>query len=253
MECICDIVDFILDAFNPLPPLLPFLMLNQSQNPYGYRNLLAFRKSELVLEKCLELTRVFPHTKTLYDLADQMNRSARSVKQNICEGWKRNMLHEYYQFLGYAVASNAELEEDCTDIWKGYYEELKGLKGVTGEKGEAGEKGSEKEVTERLGEKGVRGEKGDEIGDIEKLKFYPLDETLPPVVQLKLRAKEVNFLLHRLQEGLAEKMKTEHTLPARDRLARARQQEKEAEEWLKEETRKNSPDLYKKYYENKWD
>ena len=202
-------------------------MLKQSQNPYGYRNLLAFKKSEELLEECLKLTHLFPYTKTLYDLADQMNRSARSVKQNICEGWKRNMLHEYYQFLGYAVASNAELEEDCTDIWNGYYKELMGITGITGETGE-----------KRL--------------EIEKLKFYPLDKSLPPVVQLKLRAKEVNFLLHRLQEGLAAKMREEHALPARDRLAGARKQGQAAEEWLKEETRKNSPDLYRKYYENKW-
>ena len=207
-------------------------MLKQSQNPYGYRNLLVFKKSEELLEECLKLTRLFPYTKTLYDLADQMNRSARSVKQNICEGWKRNMLHEYYQFLGYAVASNAELEEDCTDIWKGYYKELMGIRGVTGEMG-------------------VIGEMGEGRLEIEKLKFYPLDKKLPPVVQMKLRAKEVNFLLHRLQEGLAAKMREEHALPARDRFAGARRQEQAAEEWLKEETRKNSPDLYRKYYENK--
>ncbi len=213
-------------------------MLNQSQNPYGYRNLLAFKKSEELLEECLKLTRLFPYTKTLYDLADQMNRSARSEKQNICEGWKRNMLHEYYQFLGYAVASNAELEEDCTDIWNGYYKELNGIKGIMGEY--------------TRGEKGER-ERGETRLDIEKLKFYPLDKNLPPIVQLKLRAKEVNFLLHRLEEGLAAKMRDEHALPARDRFAVARKQEQAADEWLKEETRKNSPDLYKKYYENKWD
>src|SRR3989344_1387845 len=132
-------------------------MLKQSQNPYGYRNLLVFKKSEELLEECLKLTRLFPYTKTLYDLADQMNRSARSVKQNICEGWKRNMLHEYYQFLGYAVASNAELEEDCTDIWNGYYKELMGIRGVTGEMEDKGEM----EVTGEIGDKGEMGIKGE--------------------------------------------------------------------------------------------
>ncbi len=34
--------------------------------------------------------------------------------------------------------------------------------------------------------------------DIEKLKFYPLDEKLPPIVKLKLPCKELNFLLHKL-------------------------------------------------------
>ncbi len=225
-------------------------MLKQSQNPYGYRNLLVFKKSEELLDECLKLTRLFPYTKTLYDLADQMNRSARSEKQNICEGWKRNMPHEYYQFLGYAVASNAELEEDCTDIWNGYYKELMGVRGIMGEYVERGE--GKKGVMGERGERGVRGEKGIRRLEIEKLKFYPLDKNLPPIVQLKLRAKEVNFLLHRLQEGLAAKMRDEHALPARDRFAVARKQEQAADEWLKEETRKISPDLYKKYYENKW-
>ena len=83
---------------------------------------------------CTGLTSVFPKTKTLIALADQMNRSARSVKQNIVEGWKRNSTKEYYEFLGFSIGANAELEEDCMDIWKGIYPELKGIKGVMGER-----------------------------------------------------------------------------------------------------------------------
>jgi len=83
-----------------------------------------YKNAENLQVACSELTHLFPKMKTLVALADQMDRSARSTKQNITEGWKRNSTKEYYEFLGYAVASNAELEEDCTDIWKGMYPEL---------------------------------------------------------------------------------------------------------------------------------
>src|SRR3989338_1258830 len=110
-------------------------MIKQSQSPYGYKNLLVFKKAEELQLSCTKLTGVFPKTKTLIALADQMNRSARSVKQNIVEGWKRNSTKEYYEFLGFSIGANAELEEDCMDVWKGVYPELKGIKGVMGERG----------------------------------------------------------------------------------------------------------------------
>ncbi len=159
----------------------------------------------------------FPHSKTLLSLSDQMERSARSTKQNIVEGWKRNSTNEYYQFLGYAVASNAELEADFTDITKGIYGG-KGLKGV--------------EI------RGIKGMKGDEMGELEKIPFYPLNTHLPPCLQLKLRAKELNFLLDKLQNSLLIKMKAEKTLSATERIRIQDQKEavfrKEHEVYLKE-------------------
>ncbi len=183
------------------------MTIKQSQNPYGYRNLLVYKKAEELQSACSRLTHLFPQTKTLVALADQMDRSARSTKQNITEGWKRNSTKEYYEFLGYAVASNAELEEDCTDIWKGIYPELMGLKGVMGEMGETSP------------------------FDIEKIPFYPIDPHLPFIVQLKLRAKELNFLLDRLQKSLLDKMTRDHVLPAADTLKRIEDEKRNAEEW----------------------
>lgn len=165
----------------------------QSKNPYGYRNLLAYKKAEELQIETARVCSVFPKAKTISALADQMNRSARSSKQNIAEGWKRNSTKEYYEFLGFTVASNAELEEDCNDIWNGIYSELMGVKGIMG----------------LMGEKRIMGEKG-EMGDIEKLKFYPLDINLPPIIQLKLRAKELNFILARLQKSLELKIAKEN-------------------------------------------
>ncbi len=166
----------------------------ESSTPYGYKNLLVYKKAEDLQRACSTLTSRFPpfshstRSKTLLALADQMDRSARSVKQNIVEGWKRNSTKEYYEFLGFSIAANAELEEDCNDILKGIYPELKGIRGVMGEKGE-----------------GTEGEEW-EIERVEKLPFYPIDSHLPPLIQLKLRCKEMNFLIQKLQQSLHQKM-----------------------------------------------
>ena len=213
-------------------------MIKQSQSPYGYKNLLVFKKAEELQLSCTALTGVFPKIKTLIALADQMNRSARSVKQNIVEGWKRNSTKEYYEFLGFSIGANAELEEDCMDIWKGIYPELKGIKGVMG----------------AVSEKGVMGERGapsahsvlssfsahtpfsspsslSSPSDIEKLPFYPLDPSLPPVVRLKLRCKELNFLLSKLQKSLEEKMTAEHTLSIADRFKKSQINQHKDKDW----------------------
>lgn len=190
-------------------------MIKPERKPYGYRELLAYKKAEELQRACTELTHMFPRAKTLIALADQMDRSARSVKQNIVEGWKRNTTKEYYDFLGFSIGANTELEEDCDDIWKGMYPELVNQRGVMGERGERG--------IETRGEKGASENNGGSvIGewgglDIEKLKFYPLDQGLPRVVRLKLRCKELNYLLDRLQKSLLEKMKEEETLPFKDK------------------------------------
>lgn len=224
-------------------------MLKPYKDPYGYKKLLAYQKAEQLQLACAEVTREFPKIKTLMSLADQMDRSARSGKQNIVEGWRRNTTKEYYDFLGFSIGAIAELEEDCDDIWKGIYPDLMGLKGIMGKMGCEREevKGEEMESVEgdtdrimgEIGykrEKGLGGEMGNPLSplnplnspfDIEKLKFYPLDENLPPVVKLKLRCKELNFILHRLQESLLSKMQQEKTLPIKDKQKIITMQKKE--------------------------
>src|SRR3989344_3469241 len=187
-------------------------MIKPTRNPYGYRDLLVYRKSDELQGLCADLTSLFPRSKTAIALADQMNRSAQSTKQNITEGWKRNSTKEYYEFLGYAVASNAELEEDATDICKAHYRELMGLKGIMGERGSV-----------------------EKMGDLEKIAFYPLDIALPLVVQLKLRSKELNFLLEKLQKSLIEKMSEENTLPTSESIKIRENMEKSFDKWLKEQ------------------
>lgn len=156
-----------------------------SNDPYGYKKLLVYTKAEQMQGACAAYTRTFPREKTLVALADQMDRSARSVKQNIIEGWKRNGTAEYHQFLGFSLGANAELEEDCNDIIKGIY------KGIKGE------------------EKGIEW--------VESLRFYPLSPHYSPLVQLKLRCKELNFLLQKLQKSLTEKMTDDQRIIQPDR------------------------------------
>lgn len=210
-------------------------MIKPERKPYGYRDLLAYKKAEELQLSCAELTHTFSKAKTLIALADQMDRSARSVKQNIVEGWKRNSTKECYDFLGFSIGANTELEEDCDDIWKGMYPELLREKGVMGEMGgrgleQTGVKGLEQKRERGIKTRGEMSAKGVRGGlDIEKLKFYPLDPGLPPVVRLKLRCKELNYLLDRLQKSLLEKMKEEETLSFKDKRFLAKDERRKEE------------------------
>ncbi len=47
-----------------------------------------------------------------------MRDSARSVKQNIVEGWKRETTQQYIDFLSYSFGSLGELKEDGEDSFK---------------------------------------------------------------------------------------------------------------------------------------
>lgn len=187
------------------------MALRQSHDPYGFKKLLVYKKAEELLDACTKYTSTFPREKTLIALADQMDRSARSVKQNIVEGWKRNSTREYYDFLGFSMGANAELEEDCDDILKGRYE---------------------------MGGRGLKGEIGWDIERVERLPFYPLDTRLHLLIQLKLRCKEINMLFGKLQKSLEGKMADTNTLSQVDQLNRVRSREVANDEWLRREREK---------------
>ena len=77
--------------------------------------------------------------------------------------------------------------------------------------------------------------------DIEKLKFYPLDETLPPIVKLKLRCKELDFLLHKLQQSLVQKMEQENSLSVPEKYAKIKEAENKQDQFLKDLKEKFPP------------
>lgn len=141
-----------------------------NRKPEGYKELLAYQKAAELQEETLKLVALFPKTKTMVDLADQMARSGRSGTKNIIEGWKRNTTKEYFQFLGFSIGAIEELKDDAADIAKGLYRELMGIKGIMGEKGEKGseEKGEEKGEGGDEEKKERRGEEKDERGAEEK-------------------------------------------------------------------------------------
>jgi four helix bundle protein len=208
------------------------MTLRKSQSPYGYKMLLVYKKADELQAACASLTSRFPHSKTLYSLADQMDRSARSVKQNIVEGWKRNSTREYYDFLGFSMGANAELEEDCDDIIKGRYKGMEWGKGEEREEKGQGAAGArrppQRETTSSLSTPSSHWT----LDEVERLPFYPLDTRLPPVVQLKLRCKEINMLLEKLQKSLEGKMTAEHGLSLADKLNRSASGEKKSDELL---------------------
>jgi len=174
------------------------------KKPEGYRELLVYKKSELLQREIQILVALFPKTKTFIDLADQISRSARSVTKNIIEGWKRNSTKEYFDFLGFSIGSNSEMLEDLGDIVTGMYKDLSKIKGV-------------------MGEKGVMGR-----SELDKILFYPLNPSFPLAVELFLKAKEVNFLLYKLQKSLESKMNLEGTKPQKQKIIENMRQEKQA-------------------------
>ena len=83
------------------------------------------------------------------------------------------------------------------------------------------------------------------LEEVERLPFYPLDPRLPPTVRLKLQCKELNFLIHKLQESLVVKMVEEQTVSQSDLLRRARAQRQGDEEWLADFTRQQGMERQK--------
>ena len=193
------------------------------KDPEGYKKLLVYKKAEEFHSECLKLAEEIKRVekglrgvrgertvnKILLELADQIGRASRSPQSNIVEGWKRNTTQEYFEFIGYAIASAEEIHEDVTDVIKGKYPELMFVPGITGVKGL-------------------------DIAEVEKLPFYPLDPLHPLIVQVKLRSKELTMLLYKLQQSLDKKMVQTGELPMKEKLKRKQQEVKEADEWLKQ-------------------
>lgn len=75
----------------------------------SYKDLIVWQKSMDLVIEIYKLTRQFPKSET-YGISQQMQRAAVSIPSNIAEGYKRNHLPEYIQFLSIANGSGGELE-----------------------------------------------------------------------------------------------------------------------------------------------
>ena len=88
-----------------------------------YRDLIVWQKAMQLVKEIYVLTKKLPKEE-LYGLSSQMQRAAVSIPSNIAEGQARNGSKEFYQFLGIATGSKAELQTQlliCVDI--GYLSE----------------------------------------------------------------------------------------------------------------------------------
>lgn len=81
----------------------------------SYKDLKVWQKAIKVVEEIYEATKKLPKEE-IFGLVSQMRRAAVSIPSNIAEGYKRQGLGEYIQFLKIADASAAELETQITIV-----------------------------------------------------------------------------------------------------------------------------------------
>ena len=86
-------------------------MVYFARDPLGYKKLLTWQQADRIYMRTIEICKTFHHIRDSR-LIDQMVSSARSGKRNIEEGFKRATTAEYIKFLGYSIASLAELRGD---------------------------------------------------------------------------------------------------------------------------------------------
>lgn len=85
----------------------------------SYKDLIVWQKAMLLVELVYQLTETLPNKET-FGLTSQTRRSGVSIPSNIAEGFGRNNLKEYIQFLYIAIGSCLELETQLLIIKKVY-------------------------------------------------------------------------------------------------------------------------------------
>jgi four helix bundle protein len=83
--------------------------MNEKPTPRGFRDLIVWRKSMLLVKQIYIMTRQFPGDER-FGLTSQMRRAAVSIPSNIAEGQARHSTGEFIQFISNAEGSVAELE-----------------------------------------------------------------------------------------------------------------------------------------------
>lgn len=83
------------------------------KRPDGYKELLVYKRATELQEFIYQITEKFPWNEKRR--REHMRDSARSVKQNIVEGWKRETTQQYIDFLSFSFGSLGELKEDGED------------------------------------------------------------------------------------------------------------------------------------------
>jgi four helix bundle protein len=118
------------------------MAIYHKRNPLGFKKLLTWQQADLIYRKTKALVAKLPkkHPRTnqfMNRLVDHLVDSARSVKRNIEEGFKRTTTSEYIEFLGFSLGSLEELHGDLMDLEKDIEGDSRGFEGIS--KGEIGE------------------------------------------------------------------------------------------------------------------
>ncbi len=83
----------------------------------SYKDLIVWQKSVELVINIYRLTRSFPKEE-MYGITSQMRRCAVAIPSNIAEGYHRNHIKEYIQFLYIAKSSASELETQLIIVKK---------------------------------------------------------------------------------------------------------------------------------------
>lgn len=75
----------------------------------SYKELIVWQRSIELVEEVYKIINKLPKTEE-YALSPQMRRAAIAIPSNIAEGYRRNGIKEFIQFLYIALGSSAELE-----------------------------------------------------------------------------------------------------------------------------------------------
>lgn len=117
------------------------MAIYQKRNPLGFKNLLTWRQSNEIYQRVKILASKLPQKHPITNqftnrLTDHLIDSARSVKRNIEEGFKRATTSEYIKFLGFSRGSLEELHGDLVDLEDDIQRDSKEFEGIS--KGEIG-------------------------------------------------------------------------------------------------------------------
>lgn len=80
---------------------------------YGFKKLIVWKNAREFRKLIYDMTKTF--SKTEMRRISQMRDAARSVKQNVQEGYMRGSIGEYIHFLTYSQGSLGELSGDVED------------------------------------------------------------------------------------------------------------------------------------------
>lgn len=165
------------------------MAIYQQRNPLGFKKLLTWQQSGEIYKRTYNLSSKLPkfHPKTNQSMNRLINHlidSARSVKRNIEEGFKRATTSEYIKFLGFSRGSLEELHGDSVDLERDIEGDSKGFNGIT--KGEIGElirlcRGEDKMLENQI--KGLEKRR-------EKLGYYTFREQEQRLRQKQLEEKQ---------------------------------------------------------------